>query len=124
MTEDNTENFNEKYRERTRLMAISVIRFHKQLGHSDDLRIIGRQLVRSATSVAANFRAATRGRSKAEYFAKLSIVIEECDETLFWLELLECTGMKSNTISGVIQETTELLKIFSRTRKSIKSNNP
>jgi len=80
--------FNEKYRSRTKKFAIAIIRFYGRQKKTDEMRIIGKQLVRSATSVAANFRAATRARSNAEFFSKMCIVVEEADETVFWLEIL------------------------------------
>ncbi|MFH1296541.1 MAG: four helix bundle protein [Bacteroidota bacterium] len=76
------QNFNEGFRKRSRDLAFQVIMLYVQLKHREELRIIGKQLIRSATSVAANFRAACRARSAAEYFSKMCIVVEECDETL------------------------------------------
>ena len=78
--------YNTKYRNRTKKFAIDIIRFYiDNCKKTEELKIIGRQLLRSGTSVAANFRAFTRGRSEAEKFYKLCIVIEETDETEFWL---------------------------------------
>lgn len=65
------------------------MRLHRALPRREDARVIGRQLLRSGTSVGANDRAARRGRSRAEFVAKLGIVLEEADETVFWLELLQ-----------------------------------
>jgi four helix bundle protein len=94
------------------------LRFLKK---TEGSKIIGRQLMRSATSVAANFRAACRGRSYAEYYAKMCIVIEECDETLFWLELLESSGLiNSVQLTGLKEETYKLLAVFAKTRKTMK----
>lgn len=76
--------------------------------------------MRSATSVAANYRAACRARSKAEYYAKLCIVVEEIDETLFWLELIEEAKIASNP--ELTKEATELLCIFSASRKTTREN--
>lgn len=85
--------FNEDSRNRTKNFAIELIKFFKTLPRTVDSQIIGKQLLRSATSVAANFRAATRARSKAEFFAKVSIVVEEADEVVFWIEPLEGAGI-------------------------------
>lgn len=81
-------------------------------------------MMRSGTSVAANYRAVNRSRSQAEYIAKLGVVVEEADETLFWLELLEETGIvESNQLTNIKQEAEEILKILaaakSRSSKSL-----
>lgn len=104
---------------RTKDMALRVIRLFRSLPKTDEARIIGRQLLRSATSVAANYRAVCRARSQEEYFAKLSIVVEETDETLFWMELIVEADIVSTTkIQNLMTETTELLAIFSTARKN------
>ena len=68
-------------RERTKKFAIRIVRLFRSLLKSDDARTIGRQLLRSGTSVAANYRAVCRARSKAEFVAKIGVVVEEADET-------------------------------------------
>ena len=74
---------------------------------------IGDQVFRSGTSVGANYRAACRGRSKAEFVAKLGVVLEEADETLYWLELItETEIIKPPRLAALMQETRELLAIF------------
>ena len=84
-------------------------------------RIISNQIIRSGTSVAANYRAACRARSKAEFIAKLGIVEEEADETLFWLELSEETGLlPSNRLKDIKQEANEITAIIVSSRKSAK----
>jgi four helix bundle protein len=116
--------FNDLFRERTKTLALAVVKLFEILRKSEDSRIIGRQLLRSATSIAANYRAACRARSSAEYYSKLCIVIEECDETLFWFELIESSGfIKSEQLTGLIQETYKLLAVFAKTRKTLKSKN-
>lgn len=102
--------------------AVAIVLFYsKHCKYKDETRITGKQLLRSGTSVAANFRAVTRGRSSAESYAKLCIVIEETDETLFWLELLKKTELIDILhIEQLIMEATELLKIFSVSRKNWK----
>ena len=114
--------FNEKYRQRTKHLAVAIVLFYaKHCKKEDETRIIGKQLLRSGTSVAANFRAVTRGRSTAESFSKLCIVIEEADETLFWLELIEETELIDiKHFENIKNETEELLKVFSITRKKWK----
>ncbi len=76
--------FNQNLRARTKKFAVSIILFYaKYCKQTEELRVIGKQLLRSGTSVAANFRAFTRGRYEAEKFSKLCIVVEETDETQF-----------------------------------------
>jgi four helix bundle protein len=78
----------QQLKQRTKAFALRIIRMTQALPRSREADVIGRQVLRSATSIAANYRAAGRGRSKAEFAAKLGIVIEEADETVLWLELL------------------------------------
>jgi len=107
---------------RTKSFALAAIRFFQMLPKSDEARILGRQLLRSATSVAANYRAANRSRSKQEFYAKLCIVVEECDESLFWMELLTESGIVSNNQADqLMKETVELLRIFSASRRTAKN---
>ena len=107
---------------RTKQFALDVIHFYKELAASDVSRILGKQLLRAATSVAANYRAARRSRSDNEFFSKISIVVEECDETLFWLELIhEAQIQKKSEIELLKNEALELIKIFSTTRKTVKN---
>lgn len=82
-------------------------------------RIVGKQLIRSATSTAANYRAACIARSDREFFAKMSIVTEEADEALFWLEIIRDTAMLSKeTIAPYVREALEISKIVSKARKN------
>ena len=84
----------EVLKQRTKDFALRIIRLFQALPKTDEARIIGKQLLRSTTSVASNYRAACRARSDAEFFSKISIVVEEADETLFWLELLSIVRYK------------------------------
>jgi len=115
--------FNEIFRERTRNLALAVIRLYGLFKIREETRIIGKQILRCSTSVAANFRAACRARSRAEYFSKMCIVVEECDETLFWFELIEATGLlKTTQINDLIVETRKMLSAFAKTKKTLKEN--
>ena len=78
---------------RTKQLALVAIRFCRTLPQNPEARIISRQLLRSPTSVAANYRAVCRARSTADFTSKLGLVLEEPDETLFWLELLVGAGI-------------------------------
>lgn len=115
--------FIEVLKDRTKQLSIQVIRLYGQLSGTDEGRIMGRQLLRSASSAAANYRATCRARSKAEFYAKLSIVIEETDETLFWLELLEESGIHKSTSLKTIKDEAEILvRILSKARKTASTN--
>lgn len=78
--------FVEKFRERTKNFVVDNIRLYRLLPKTEEAKIIGRQLLRSSSSVGANYRAACRARSQAEFHSKISIVIEEADESIFWME--------------------------------------
>ena len=113
--------FAEEMRQRTKAAALRVIRLHKALPATEEARIIGRQLLRSATSVGANYRAACRGRSKAEYFAKLCICIEEADETLYWLELLmEAEILSKERLAPVYEEFDKITAVLASARKTMR----
>ncbi len=80
-------------------------------------------MIRSATSVAANYRAACRSRSKADFINKLGIVEEEADETMFWLEILIESGKTcKEDVNDLYKETDELVAIFSASRKTARTN--
>lgn len=108
---------------RTKKFAVSIIKFYaNHCKKTEELRVIGKQFLRSGTSVAANFRAYTRGRSVAESYSKMCNVVEEVDETLFWFELIEEAELIDNSIfSPIKQESLELLKIFSVTKSKLKN---
>ena len=112
--------FNEKMRERTKQFALQVIALSDKIPAKEAARVINRQLLRSATSVAANFRAACRGRSKAEFYSKVCIVVEEADETQFWLEMLEDSKLVVNYHSDLTKLISEISEILAITT-SIKS---
>lgn len=114
--------FNQNLRTRTKKFAVSIILFYaKNCKQTEELRVIGKQLLRSGTSVAANFRAFTRGRSEAEKFSKLCIVVEETDETQFWFELIEEANLLDKSIYLEIKkESDELIKIFTATKYKMK----
>jgi len=104
--------FNEIWRGKTKLFALKVIELCDELPHKESARIIARQLLRAATSVAANYRAACRGRSKPEYYSKICIVVEEADETQFWLELLqESKLIEEKKLIPLLEEISEILAV-------------
>lgn len=112
--------FNEEFRQRTKMLSLAVIEKVSDIKYSDALGVIRKQLIRSVTSVAANYRAVCRARSDRELFAKLCIVVEEADETVFWLELLvDGKFIEINDIQEIQKEALEILKVMSAFRKSV-----
>lgn len=104
---------NEDLRERTKRFALRTLRLYRALPAREEARVLGKQLLRSGTSVGANYRAACRARSRAEFIAKLGVVLEESDESVFWLELLLESGIVGEErIGALIKEAKELTSIF------------
>jgi four helix bundle protein len=100
-------------RKRTKQFAIRIVRLSNSLPNSREADVMGKQVLRSGTSVGANYRAACRARSKPDFISKLGIVLEEADETVFWLELLiECGMVKEEKLTGLLNEARELMTIF------------
>ena len=112
----------EELRRRSKQFALRVIRMLKFLPRTEEAKILGKQVLRSGTSTAANYRAACRARSKAEFVSKMGIVVEEIDETVFWLELLvESEIVEYRKIQELLKEANELLAIFASSRKTARS---
>ena len=102
-----------------------IIKLVEYLPNTKAWQTIGNQLIRSGTSVAANYRSACRARSNADFISKITIVEEECDETLFWLELIaEANLLKKEKIQDMIKEADELTAIFTASGKTARQNNP
>ena len=98
---------------RTKQFALRILRLYRALPAKEEARILGKQVLRSGTSVGANYRAACRARTRAEFIAKLGIVLEEADETVFWLELLLEGGIvKGEKSDALLKEAQELTSIF------------
>lgn len=107
---------------RSKEFALAILKLSAGLPKTSEARVLGRQIVRSGTSVAANYRAVCRARSRAEFIAKLGTVVEEADETVFWLELLIESGIsQEDRTVGLLREAKELLAIFSTSRRTAKS---
>jgi four helix bundle protein len=115
--------FGEALKKRSKEFALRTVRMFQSLPKSAEAQIMGKQALRSATSVAANYRAACRARSGAEFVAKIGIALEEADETQFWLELLEESGIvASNRLVCLKQEAGELTALLTSIRKSASIN--
>jgi four helix bundle protein len=113
------EEFIEKFKTRTKNFSLEAIQIFQKLPKNEEARIIGKQFLRSALSVGANYRAVCRARSKAEFFAKLSITVEEADEVVFWVEVLMESGIYNNTqIQNFGREGGEILAVLSTARKN------
>jgi four helix bundle protein len=112
--------FVEIFKHRTKQLTLRCVRIFQALPKTEEAKIIGKQLLRSATSVGANYRAVCRARSQNEFSAKLSITIEEADETLFWMEILIESGIYTEAkMKEVMDELTEIIKVLSKARKSV-----
>lgn len=106
-------------KQRTKEFALRIIKLVRALPKNIEGRAIGNQLMRSGTSVAANYRAACRGRSKAGFISKLGIVEEEADESALWLEIIiESSLLKPNLVASLLNEANELVAIMVASRKS------
>ena len=109
------------FKQRTKKLALRVIELVEALPKTKTAEVIGRQLLRCATSVGANYRAACRGKSTADVLAKLAIVEEEADETLYWLELLVESGtVEENRIAELIKETNEITAMIVASIKTLR----
>ena len=107
-------------RERLREFALGILKLSEMLPNNTRGKVVNYQLTKSGSSMYANYRAALRGRSKAEFFSKLSIVVEETDETEMWLDLIIYSKMLNNKfVEEMYKESTELLKILSNMRSRV-----
>jgi four helix bundle protein len=112
----------EELRDRTKTFALRVIKLFRSLPARPDSQVLGKQLLHCGTSVAANYRAVCRARSRAEFVAKIGIVVEEADESVLWLELLAESGIvEKEKISGLLQEAHELSAIFTASQRTVRS---
>lgn len=113
------EEFVEDFKRRTKEFVLRSVRVFQALPKTEEAQILGRQFLRSASSTGANYRATCRARSKDEFYAKLSITIEEANESLFWMEILaESKIIPLNRLESLMQEATEIVKILSKARKN------
>ncbi|MDR0726873.1 MAG: four helix bundle protein [Rickettsiales bacterium] len=108
---------------RTKSFALRIIKLAEAMPKTVSGRAVANQIVRSGTSVAANYRAALRGRSRQEFLSKIGIVVEEVDETLFWLEIiLEAKLIKEKQLQELYKEADELVSIFCSISKTTKNH--
>jgi four helix bundle protein len=110
-------------KERTRSFALRIIRLVRALPAGIETRVVGQQLLRSGTAAAANYRAACRSRSRAEFIAKISIALEEADESAFWLELLaDAEIIPPVRLTALRDEANQLAAIFNASRNTARQN--
>jgi four helix bundle protein len=111
----------EDLRRRTKEFALRIIKLFRALPKTEEARVLGRQVLRSGTAVAANYRSACRARSRADFVSKIGITLEEADETAFWLELMVDAGIfKKPKLENLLAEVNELVRIFQATRTTAK----
>ena len=114
------EQFIELMKKRTKKFAVDVILFCDSLKNWKASSVISYQLIKSVSSTAANYRAACRARSKKEFFSKICIVVEEADETEFWLEIINDTKLTQELteLDRLLKESLEIIKIMSKAKSS------
>jgi four helix bundle protein len=116
-----------EFKQRTKALALRYIRLVEALPRKTSTGVIGKQLIRCATSVGANYRSAYRAKSTADLIAKLSFVEEEAEECLYWLELLiETVTIPESQVKNLMAETNEIIAMIVASIKTLrrKSNNP
>ena len=110
---------------RTKKFAVDIISLCDNLKATKAASVVSYQIIKSATSVGANYRAACRGRSKAEFYSKICIVVEEADETEYWLELILETNLSKNNheLIRLLKESNEITKILTKAKSTTYMNN-
>ncbi|WP_197463626.1 four helix bundle protein [Desulfuromonas sp. DDH964] len=112
----------DEFKNRTRTFAIRVIRLEEALPKNQTAKVIGNQLLRCGTSVGANYRASCRAKSPADFIAKMAIVEEECDESIYWMELIAEAGlMNEKRLTDLKNEANEILSMVVASIKTARS---
>jgi four helix bundle protein len=115
----------QEFKQRTKALALRVIKLVSSLPKNTVSEVIGKQLIRSGTAVGANYRAACRARSTADLIAKLRIVEEEADECLYWMELIvEAKLLEVTNLRSIMSETNEILAMTVASIKTLVAKNP
>jgi four helix bundle protein len=113
----------QEFKDRTKKLALRIIKLIEALPKNQTAEIIGRQLLRSGASIGANYRAACRGKSPADVISKLSIVEEEADESIYWMELLVESGLVPQArMTNLMNETHEIVAMIVASIKTLRSN--
>ena len=114
----------QEFKDRTKPLGLRVIQMLEEIPRSSLVEVLGRQLLRSATSVGANYRAACRGRSNADVIAKLGVVEEETDETLYWLEMFREARLAPQVkLDPLMSDANEILAMVVASIKTLRSRN-
>lgn len=109
----------EELRIRTKQFAIRIVRLYNSLSYKGAAQVLGKQLLRCGTSDAANYRAACRARWRAEWISKIGIVVEEADESVFWLEMLsDCEIVPQGKLTELLKEAHELTAMFTASQRT------
>lgn len=107
-------------KERTKQFVLAIIELYRELSKTGEGRVIGNQVLRSGSSVGSNYRAACRGRSDREFYSKLCTVVEEADETVFWLEIIiESSILPATKVASLLDEAKQILAIMASSRKTV-----
>ena len=114
----------QQLRDRTKAFAVEIVRLCRKVPRDWDIRELAKQLLRSATSVAANYRACGRARSDKEFCSKLGVVVEEADESQLWIELLKeaFPAMEQKVYRATLDEAGELTAIFTASHRTARAN--
>ena len=113
----------ENLKSRTQKFALGIINLTRQMSSDQVSKVLGNQLLRAGTSVGANYRSACRARSKADFISKITIVEEEADECVYWLELIEMSEtLNSKDVANLKKEASELTAIFTASGKTAKES--
>ena len=113
----------DEMKQRTRRLSLRIVRLVESLPKTRTADVIGRQLLRCGTSVGANYRAACRARSRADFAAKMGIVEEEADETVYWIELLvDCGLLKQSRVDELMAETNEIIAMVVSSIRTARAN--
>ena len=121
MINDLEMDYNKIFSDRTKKLAISIINELSEISFSDKVSVIRKQIFRSSSSTASNYRAMCRARSNNEKYAKICIVVEEADETVFWLEVIEEVNMMKDleVLQSLKKEATEILNVTAAYKKKL-----
>ncbi|HET7207128.1 MAG TPA: four helix bundle protein [Terriglobales bacterium] len=112
----------QELRDRTKACAVRIVKLYRSRARTVDAQVLGKQVIRCGTSVAANYRAACRARSRAEWVARIGVVVEETDETVFWLEMLaDCGVVRADRLESLLNEAHELSAIFTASQHTARS---
>ena len=113
--------FSDEFKKRTKSFAILIIELSRSFPKTEEAFIIKKQLLRSAFSVASNYRAVCRARSDSEFYSKLCIVVEEADEVVYWLELVAEMGGEFAEIAVMHDEAEQILKIMNSIKAKLRN---